>query len=289
MSQNILISIIIPFFGDADFKRLEIVKQSIAMQKDINIELIVSNSDGVTLPITVPKVINKGIENSKGVYLYISDSDIFFPSQYYFSFLLNLIKESKELVFKRPPMRRLLIEDFSKFYNLIRDKGLKKTLKNLNYSQDYVVRFDENPKNIKVFYKTENGRVKTFIATEEDFRTYLSDSSNVGKEPKFFNQERHCGGTFLLKEHALEVGNYCEDFISWGCWDADFQWKLAETFDLKQIPYKSKYEIIHIDHHKMYFDKSKWEQDKNLQTERRKMGVKKCILNDKTNSNQWKN
>ena len=281
MSQDMLISVITPFYGNADIKRLEIVKQSIDLQRDISIELIVSNSDGITSPITLPKVINKGIKNSNGPFLYVSDSDVFFPSQYYFSSLLNLIKKGKELVFKRPPMRRLLIEDFFTSYNLVQDEGYKKTVNNLNFSEDYIVKLDDRPKNIKVFKKSENGRIKTFIASEEDFISYLSESSNVGKEPKYFNQERHCGGTFLRKEHALEVGNYCEDFISWGCWDADFQWKLAETFDLEQIPYKSDYEVIHMDHPKGYFDKPKWDLDKNLQNDRRKLGAKKCILNDR--------
>ncbi len=281
ISQNILISVIIPFYGNADIKRLEIVKYSIDLQRNIRVELIVSNSDGIKPPITAPKVINKGIKNSNGTFLYISDSDISFPSQNYFSSLLNLITKSKNLVFKRPPMRRLLIEDFLKFHNLVQYEGYMKALNYLNFSEDYIVKFDDHPKNIKVFKKSENGRIKTFIASEQDFTSYLSESSNIGKEPKFFNQERHCGGTFLRKEHAIEVGNYCEEFISWGCWDADFQWKLAETFDLKQIPYKSDYEVIHLDHPKWYFDKLKWELDKNLQFDRRKLGAENCILNDR--------
>jgi len=47
------------------------------------------------------------------------------------------------------------------------------------------------------------------------------------------------------------------------------------------IPKERRFEVIHLDHSKGYFDKEKWAQDRSLQNKRRMSGARKCIERDK--------
>lgn len=220
-------------------------------------------------------VYNQGIKRAHGEYLYLSDSDIVFP-KYYLEELL-LTTETLDTPLQRPMMRRLLLQDFEKFYESYSDKGIQNVLKSLDFSQEFIVKTDENIRDIRVFKKLENGRMKTFIASGEDFNEYSSKPENKGSEPKFFNQERHCGAIFARKSNLENVRGCCERFISWGCWDADLQWKLKETYGMSYMPG----EVIHLDHPKGYFNKDKWQVDRNFQKTRRARGVSQCIQDDK--------
>ena len=105
--------------------------------------------------------------------------------------------------------------------------------------------------------------LKSFpIASETDFQEYLATEENKGCEPKFFNQERHCGATFAPTDAFIKVGGYCESFTSWGCRDADVQWKLESIIGMDLIPYISSFEVIHLDHPKGYFDKEDWNENR---------------------------
>jgi len=296
------ISVIVPFFGKLDPRRFELVLESVKNQSEKNIEFLICGGKNTTVcnnigshffnvqdilakiksekitPLqSIPHglLYNQGIRIANGEYIYLSDSDVIFSEEY----LKNLVFASEELgiPLQRPMMRRLLLQDFETFYDTYSSEGIKDALDSLDFSQEFIVKTDNNTRVLRVFKKMENGRMKTFVASDEDFREYSSSPKNKGSEPKFFNQERHCGAVFAKKMHLEDVGGCCEGFIGWGCWDADLQWKLRETYGMSYIPG----EVIHLDHSKEYFNSDEWRIDREFQKERRAKGVIQCIKEDK--------
>ncbi len=295
------LSVLVPFFGNFDRRRLELAMASVRAQSEKGIEFLICtgrkaincdinslsfDTEGVlsifgsgnsNLPQDMPRgaIYNQGIKVARGEYLYISDSDIVFPNR----FFEELIETAKTLntPLQRPMMRRLLLPDFEQFYTMASSRGIEESLNALDFSQEFVVKLDKNPRDLRVFRKWENGRMKTFVITDEDFIEYSSNPENKGAEPKFFNQERHCGSTFARKKEFEYIGGCCEKFISWGCWDADLQWKLKEIYG---ISYMSG-EVIHLDHNKGYFNKDRWKVDRKFQERRRARGANQCITDDK--------
>jgi hypothetical protein len=291
------VSVIVPFYGSFDTQRLKLAAESIFSQKGVNIELIIGGNNQATkiTPDTnietlkdgttsknnsMGRIINRALRTARSDFVYISDADILFRSPAY---LLGLVKESLRLgtALKRPSMRRLLLEDFEDFQNLATSFGLAKTISGYDTSQNYVIKPRGANRQIRVFTKYENGRNKVFIASEKDFQEYIGSKTNKGLEPKFFNQDRHCGATFAPTKALNHIGGYCEEFISWGVWDADVQWKLESTIGMSLIPEKEMFEVIHLDHLKGYFNSGNWEIDKSLQKIRRNQGHQKSIDQDK--------
>lgn len=304
MSRKIpKISIIVPFFGKFDRRSLEIVIRSVALQGCEDIEFLVSTGSNVlnynldsssseieiflnklelakkSTPLAgVPRgqIYNQGISVAKGDYLYLSDSDIVFPANFFKQALEEADRTKTPLY--RPKMRRLLLRDFERFYSLILKEGIKEALRKLDFSEEFLVRMDKFAQGLKVFRKFENGRMKIFTITPEEYEKYVSNPDNRGSEPKFFNQDRHCGSTLATKDQFQAIGGCCQGFVSWGCWDADLQWKLRERYGLSYMPG----EVIHLDHTKDYFDRDKWKTDRAFQEFRRRRGVAQCILEDST-------
>jgi hypothetical protein len=291
------VSVIVPFYGTTHSQRLELVAESILSQRGINVDFIVAGLNYATKVSTIRdlenhpkeesldiarmgKIINNGIRLMKGDFTYISDADILLNNKEY---LENLVQESLSSgnSLKRSPMRRLLLQDFKWFYQNVSLKGLELAIQALDLSQDYVVKPSQSNRPMKVFPKFENKRQKIFIASKSDFKDYLSNEENKCLEPIYFNQDRHCGAVFALTEELIKIGGYHEGFISWGVWDADVQWKLENQTGMRLIPSEKQFEVIHLDHPRGYFSKSKWEQDKELQKRRRAMGPKECIERDR--------
>lgn len=292
-----IVSVIIPFYGTSHPQRLELTIESILSQRGVNVELIVaglsnatkvnSNDDLKNHPrkeipeITkMGEVINRGLRLAGGNFTYISDADILLYNQEYLNNLVQELLFNKNAL-KRPPMRRLLLQDFEWFRQNVSLNGLENSVSELDFSQDYLVKPKNSNRQMRIFQKFENNRQKIFIASESDFQDYISRRDNEGKEPAFFNQNRHCGAVFALTEELIKIGGYHEGFTSWGVWDADVQWKLENQIGMKLIPYERKFEVIHLDHQRGYFSKTKWEMDKELQQKRRAIGFKECIKKDR--------
>jgi len=291
------VSVIIPFYGISYSKRLELAVKSVLFQRRVNIELIIAGLDTATkinnyliLPKCLDKktskivrmgaIINNGIRLANGEFVYISDADILFQNPNYLEKLIQeYLYHCSPL--KRPPMRRLFLQDFEWFYSQVSLGGLENTIALLDTSQKYIVKPKNTKRAIRIFPKFENGRQKIFIASENNFQEYISSKENKGLEPRYFSQDRHCGAVFARTNDIIDVGGYHEGFISWGVWDADLQWKLENQIGMKLIPYKDEFIVIHLDHEKRHFSKSKWEHDKELQKKRRTRGVKECIVKDR--------
>jgi len=291
------VSVVVPFYGTAQSQRLNLVAESVLSQKGIKLEFIVAGLNSATkigyvsellkcpgeeVPETtrMGAVINNGIKLATGDFTYISDADIIFPNNHYLERLVQESNLGNGTSLKRPPMKRLLIQDFDWLYSMTTSQGLNQSLGELDFTEDYVVKPIGTNRVMRVFPKIENGKEKVFIASEAEFNEYISDESNKGSEPRYFNQDRHCGAIFTPTEALVNVGGYHEGFISWGVWDADVQWKLGNETGMKLIPKEGEFGVIHLDHEKGYFSKSKWEHDRKLQEKRRALGFEACISED---------
>ena len=104
-----------------------------------------------------------------------------------------------------------------------------------------------------------------------------------GSEPKYSTLNVHAGATFMKREHFLAVGGFCEQFTAWGCHDADLQWKLKGQFNLFEFPNFPEYEVLHLDHERGYFDKLRWQANREIQQARRLKGANVAILEDSKN------
>jgi len=292
-----IVSVIVPFYGSSYSRRLKLVAESILLQKSVNVEFIIAElnnatrisclSDLLKYPrenepdvVRTGAVINNGLKLARGDFIYVSDADILLQNQNY---LGRLVQEhlASGASLKRPPMRRLLLEDFEWFYSQVSLAGLEKALTFLDKSQEYTVKPKGSEKQMRVFPKFENGRQKIFIASESDFQKYISSEENKGLEPLYFTQDRHCRAVFTRLKDLIKVGGYHEGFISWGVWDADVQWKLENLTGIRPIPYNEDFIVIHLDHEKNHFSSSRWEQDKELQKIRRNKGASASIAEDK--------
>ena len=290
------VSVIVPFYGTAQSQRLELVAESILSQKGVDVDFVVAGlkvatragdifdllrhpKESVPEIVRTGAVINNGLRLATGYFTYVTDADILLPNQHY---LEGLVQESfiTGMSLKRPPMRRLLIQDFDWFYSMHSSKGLENSIASLDTSQEYVVKPIDVERPMGVFPKFENGRHKVFIATESDFQEYFSNEENKGSEPRYFNQDRHCGAVFAPTKALINIGGYHEGFIGWGVWDADAQWKLENQTGMKLTPNRKEFSVIHLDHEKGYFSKSKWEHDRRLQESRRILGFEACARED---------
>ena len=291
------ISVIVPFYGTPYSKRLELVAESILSQKGVDVEFIVAglntavridyrtdllklSRDSVPDVVRTGVVINRGLRLAKGEFAYVTDADVLLQNRHYLERLVGECSSRRNSL-KRPPMRRLLLQDFEWFCSEASLRGLEGAIASLDFSQEYVVKPRKTERPMRVFKKFENGREKVFIASESDFQEYISSEENKGSEPRYFNQDRHCGTIFTRTRDLVSVGGYHEGFISWGVWDADAQWKLENQTGMRLIPYKEEFGVIHLDHERSHFSKLKWEHDKELQKRRRVKGSNACIAEDK--------
>lgn len=296
------VSVIIPFYGYFDERRVFLTIDSIKTQKNIDLEIILSEQ-GATPKLegkleSVKYIFrrhksspalsdfrpgltrNLAAELSTGEFLYTNDADIVFLNPRYLESLIELLNENKQLVLYRPPMRRLLLENFEEFRQRVISLGITNAIGSLDFSQQYLATTDGKKSELKVVTRQRKEYEKTFTASMENFRKYINDPLLKGKEPLIWSENLHCGGTFMRKEQFDLVGGYCEEFINWGCEDSDLQWKLGKCFNLQKVPYQPEFEVLHLDHPKNYFSGEMWAKNERLSEERKKQGIVCCALHD---------
>ncbi|MDP1728690.1 MAG: glycosyltransferase family 2 protein [archaeon] len=296
-----VISIIIPLYKSFDPLRIQISIDSLKQQQKANLEIVVveqadrpsfdvpsgivydvlSNKEVGDHEYAIPgSVRNRAAKLSSGKYLYNSDGDIVYHNPFYFAEILELIKTGKDVALYRPPMRRLPLEEFNSFRNIWKERGLQEALDCLDMSDEFTAKIPGSQVSILSFRKKESGRLKTFLYSSTDLKKYMEDSKLKGSEPKYFTLSVHAGGTFMERRHFWDVGGFCEKFIAWGCHDADLQWKLRARFNLIEFPNFPEYEVLHLDHERGYFDKERWQINRQIQQSRRELGVNLAISED---------
>jgi len=303
------LSVVVPVYGQFDLARAIISVQSILSQQGIDYEIIVSEQGEYPrfpeikfhkikevkyiFKYHKPKldlsdfnpgnVRNEAIARATGEFAYTNDADIVFLQQDFLARCVNEIKAHSGRIFYRPFMRRLPIDKFSQFEKLVQEVGITKTIQSLNLEQRYIATLDgidSRIRKIKVFEKDSTYH-KTFTAFEEDFQDYINNKRNRGKEPMFWNENRHCGGNLFRIEQFKAVGGYSEDFINWGCEDSDLQWKFSQIYDLQFFP--EDLEVMHLDHTKDYFSPEMWARNEEISRKRVEEGLERVIEKDRRN------
>lgn len=300
-----LISVIIPLYRSFDSSRVKISIDSLKQQRKVNLEIVVAEQSDkpsfhkqkeisyMFVPLkdkdqeyAIPGLVrNRAAKSSSGNYIYNSDGDIVYLNPYYFAEILELIKTGDGVSLCRPPMRRLPIEDFDNFKKMWEELGLRKTLENLDMSEEFTAKMPGSKVSIVSFRKKESGKLKTFLYSSSDFKKYNQNPKLKGNEPKYSTLNVHAGATFMEKRHFHAVGGFCEKFTCWGCHDADLQWKLRKKFNLIEFPNFPEYEVLHLDHERNYFDKERWQANLELQRSRRAREVDEVIKEDLKNGN----
>ncbi len=300
-----MVSVVMPIYGVFNTERTLLAIDSIKAQKGVEFEIVISEQNetpkfqhlaelmGVRYVfeqhIPLPhlsdfdpgRVRNNAVSASKGEFLYTNDADVLFQNSFYLRDLTELLKENPDLALYRPPMRRLLLECFEEFKRRASEKGVSEALDSLNRRQEYIAKTDDVERVLKVVTKNKGGHEKTFTTSWEDFQRYLSDPSLKGAEPTIWTQDLHCGGNFIRRAQYDLVGGYSQEFVNWGCEDSDLQWKLSEVFDLMQIPYERRFEVLHLDHPKGYFAKEMWKRNEEISARRKQEGVITAITTDR--------
>ena len=297
------VSVIIPLYKSFDPTRVQMSIDSLRRQQKVNLEIVVAEqSDRPTFHqqpglsyVFIPNMVgnqnyaipglirNEAAKFSSGKYIYNSDGDIVYSNPFYFAEILELIKTGEEVALCRPPMRRLPTEDFEGFRKAWEELGLQKALDVLDMSEEFSARMPGSSVSIIPFRKKESGRLKIFLYSSSDLKRYKEDPNLKGSEPKYSTLSVHAGATFMKRKHFLAVGGFCQQFTAWGCHDADLQWKLRETFNLFELPNSPEYEVLHLDHERGYFDRLRWQANREIQQQRRLRGVSAAIAEDLKN------
>lgn len=301
MAKTPELSVVVPVYGQFDIAIAGVSIQSILSQKGVDYEIIVSEqresqkfpeTPGVKHIFNYHKpqqdlsdynpgnVRNKAIAFATGEFIYTNDADIVFIDPEYLSRAVQEIRADQSLVFYRPFMRRLPIDEFEEFENLIKQQGIESAISHIDLTQRYLATLKGKKREIRVFEK-ESIYPKTFTAFEEDFQRYIADERNKGREPIFWNENRHCGGNLFRKSQFLEVGGYSEDFINWGCEDSDLQWKFSGAYKLCFFP--ADLEVMHLDHPKEYFSPKMWKRNEEISRKRVAEGLEKSVEHDRRN------
>jgi hypothetical protein len=274
-------------------------------QRDVNHEIIVSEQEELRRFPDIPGVrhvfhyhkprkdlsdFNPGnVRNiatlqARGEYLYTNDADVVFLDSYHLAKSLEEISKFPETAFYRPFMRRLHLDEFDEFEERIAQNGIENAVASLDLSQEYIATVNGEKRKIRIFGK-KSIYPKTFTAFEDDFQTYIGNDSYQGREPLFWNENRHCGGNLVRMNHFINLGGYSEEFINWGCEDSDLQWKLSEVYNLEFFP--ESFEVMHLDHPKGYFSPEMWKRNEEISSRRVKQGIQRAIEIDRGNK-LWK-
>jgi predicted glycosyltransferase involved in capsule biosynthesis len=307
MNQNSGVSVVIPIYGDFDIKRILVSIESIKSQKEVDIEIVVSEQgierrfpeiDQVKYIFTYHKtskeisdfnpgkVRNIAIMNSTKQYIYTIDADVVLSDPLFLKKSLDYLKKNPNLILYRPFMRRLPKDNFEDFYNIFSSQKFTNALNNLIINQDFLVKTSPEYRELKIFEKIskEAGYKKTFTSLMEDYNKYIEERLGSDTEfnfwPVYWNENRHCGSNLFRIDQFLEVGGYSEQFINWGCEDSDLQWKFRENYNLQFFP--EELEVIHLDHPKGYLSPKMWDENEKKSTIRKNIGIKDVIKEDRT-------
>lgn len=280
--MNLPITVTYPIFGSFDKDRLELSILS-AKSQNLPVQIIVSEENteptfeqkaqelGVKYIYEEPniengfyspsRVRNRALAFVDTEFVYLNDSDILFLNNNFFENIFTKVNREENLLFNKPPMKRVLLEDFDTFNKWVRTKGIEQALHDLHFPNPFVGITNQRKVTLVV---TTNKRGYTVTADVDDYIRATKTSELEGKDPVTFFHTLHYGGIAARTQHILDVGGYCLDFRGWGYQDRDLQHKLAEKFTLVDFPNELRFEVLHLDHPKGYFSPERRKLNKEL-------------------------
>jgi glycosyltransferase involved in cell wall biosynthesis len=284
--MQIDISIVIPIFGTVHTERLFAVIDSLLLQTNVSLEIIVSEQsikDGLPLKKRFSSIVhivshvdkegeynagvarNIGMKHANGEYVYFNDADIIFFDPTYLHRLLQAIKPNEILI--RPRMWRMVMGEVPRFLHIYESKGLKVALSSVVYKENYLVSFPDSTVQLELVEFHE----KVFSATAQQLQEYKINPTLHGQENLLWQRIVHCGGIFGNKEAIESIGGYSSRYPVCVYEDSDLQWKLRSRFDIQEIHEDDLYAVMHLDHELPY--RSMLQEDTNKKIfEQRKIG-----------------
>jgi hypothetical protein len=224
------------------------------------------------------KIRNNALALVTSDFVYTSDADIMFLHPNYLDFLVKRLTDHPKLALEKPPMKRLPVQHFERFLSRIHKDGVGLAMSSLVRANEYILTTCEEEIPLKVTVG-RNGR--TYTTGMSEFLQYKSDPSLRGWEPKIWFEVVHCGGIFARMTDLEAVGGYAECYETWGFEDADLQWKLGSMFYMERVPNGTGFEVLHLDHPKGYFSKTKNEQNMIAFQRRQDAGILAAIQEDR--------
>lgn len=301
------VAVIMSIYGNFDCARLKTAILALKEQKDINLDIIVSEQNLIPAFINEAKrlgvryvhsepLVEKGhqryntgrirnfaLAQVRAELVYLNDSDILFKNPHYLKRLTEMLLPEQALV--KPPMRRIPQEDVSKFIDVLDNEGLCGAVAKLYFPGDYIATMqDKDPQPIKVVKHKQ----RTYTADLTSFNNYKTDPSLKGLEPTIFYDIVHCGGVFTTIDLLAAIGGYCEKYWTWGCEDADIQWKLGAKFNVIELPRDPMFEVLHMDHKKDHYSVGEDLANRQVFSERQSHGVDAAIKYDKEKNVAYK-
>jgi len=191
------ISVIIPIYGEFDKRRTIISVESILQQRQVDFQIIISEqgTNAQMKPFSdrrvkyvfnrhIPKedlsdfnpgrVRNYALDIADGEFIYTNDADIVFINPNFLKESIDLIKTDRNLSLIRPPMRRLVIDQFESFWELYNDRGIEGALVDLDLSQDYIATLDGKDRPLKVVTDDSSDYIKLFTTSIDNYMTQVS-------------------------------------------------------------------------------------------------------------------
>lgn len=296
--MQIDISVVIPIFGTTHIERLFAVIDSLLLQRNISLEVIVSEqtvSSGIPLKKRFPNVVhilsrpdiesgnevynagvarNLGMKHAKGKYIYFNDADILFFDPTYLHRLFQEIQPAEILI--RPSMWRMMKEEVPRFLNIYESQGLKAAVSSIVYKRNYLASFSDSVIQLELIEFNE----RVFSVTPQQLEEYRTNPLLRGQEDLLWQRLVHCGGTFGAKKDIESIGGYAICYPICMYEDSDLQWKLREKFKVREIHKDDTYGVLHLDHELHYRSPSQESFNKDIFEKRISGKVALAIQND---------
>ena len=190
---------------------------------------------------------NIALLHARGDYVYFSDADIVFSHEEFLVRSLMLI-DSMNRVLIRPPKLRIPIEDAEAIASRFLTQGWQALL-SLKWQEDRFATISDNVK-----YKEVTNGDREYTARDIDYSHWVLMGRQKQFSPTIWQDIFHPGSIFAPRKAVLAVGGYCNRFATWGCDDADLQFKLATKFEMCKYPREYGHYVYHLDHTREYYD-----------------------------------
>ncbi len=306
-----VVSVIIPVWGHLDTTRLRACLKSLLMQREAELEVVLAEQgqgeplhEGVAGEFGVRHVFerveasmapgperlspgrvrNAGVSASTGQFVYFSDGDILYADPRFFAKLLAIATQHPDVVLIWPRQKHLALEAQEHACRSYESRGRFEEGE-VELLDEHTMRWvgagsagrDSVPPR---FRETRLGNMRVVARQEALDRYHGAGEAMRGYEPTFWLSLRGDGATLARRRHVEVVGGVSEAFLSWGCEDSDYQWKLSSLFHVISLAEFPHIAMIHLEHERSWFDREIWERNELLQAQRRQRGPLEAIAQD---------
>lgn len=261
-----LVSIVIPVWGEIVPNNILSILESFKNQKEINVEIIVSEYNLEPLcsnyldesvkyvfnqittedlnSIKRGEIRNHGALLATGEFLFTCDCDIIMLNEYFLKDSVKFLNENPWSCIHRPVVSRLPKEDVQTFHKKVQTEGFRKTVDSIQLTNDEIVAtFDGIERDLII--PPELGWTTIF---RDDYEKYMAEEATIDRLHEVTCGRDHQGSMMVRAEQFDIVGGYSDRYQAWGWEDIDIQWKLARLFNLRYYFNYHPFKVMHLDH-----------------------------------------